>query len=1768
MNLKRMLKMLAAVVTIGAAMLTPLGAWADTWTDGSGNVWTYSGGTVTAVSFETTNLTIPDNLGGNTVTAFESGVFAGKTRAVRVTIPATVTAIPAGAFQNCENLKAVTIQGEGLTSIGAQAFKGCGNLEAFVMPNSVTSLGQGAFSGCSAMESVTLSDGLTTLTGVVYGDDISGKYDDREANTSLYGSYANGLFYNCTSLKTINWGKNIKKIGNIAFLKCSALESVTIPDTVTEIGNHAFLGCEKLANVKIGNGVTTVGRMAFRALSNLTKVTFGAKVNEIQQQAFQDCVNLQNFKLPDTIQHLRYRCFAGCNKALTEVTIPTNKDELETELEKGVFSGCTKLATVTFGDTLKTLTGVVYGDDISGKYDDREANTSLYGSYANGLFYNCTSLKTINWGKNVKTIGNIAFLNCSALEEVEIPDTVTSIGNHAFLGCANLANVKIGDGVTTIGQMAFRALSNLTKVTFGAKVNEIQQQAFQDCVNLQNFKLPNTIQHLRYRCFAGCNKAMTEVTIPTNKDELETELEKGVFSGCTKLATVTFGDTLKTLTGVVYGDDISGKYDDREANTSLYGSYANGLFYNCTSLKTINWGKNVKTIGNIAFLNCSALEKVEIPDSVTSIGCHAFLGCTSLTNVKIGDGVMTIGRMAFRALPNLTKVTFGAKVNEIGVQAFQDCVNLQNFKLPDTIQYLRYRCFAGCNKALTEVTIPTNKDELETELEKGVFSGCTKLATVTFGDTLKTLTGVVYGDDISGKYDDREANTSLYGSYANGLFYNCTSLKTINWGSGIKTIGNVAFLNCSALTDLVLPANITDIGNHAFFGCASLKTVVVEGNVNSIGRYAFGNCKALHYVDFRGSTMTSAPGYMPFKFDNDRVTAYVAAGSTGWTGVAEVGGLPENGTWGGARITYAPPPEGAENPYDFSLVTPAVRVSRTDYNWPAPIMVTTNRYVHERTIPQSVATIREGDPVYLTYAFDEYWRGEAFDVTNRFTLSGAKSGTFDDGHEWAAHATYSFGWKTNAVPELLQNLEPGSYTLTLQLNGDKRLKETDYSNNATSITFTVVGTPRYTVTFNLNGASGTAPAARTIYEGNAVGELPEVTVPTGWTFLGWYTATSGGAKVTASTKVTANMTCYALWSKCDSGFYVPTSDMGWSASMFVTSASDGTSPMTNFTQGTRIYLKYAFRNVAGEYDMRGFVNRFSLSTGAAFDDNWSNSTLKGDDWGWGGASWYPSELQNLAPGTYTLTCTLDATGVLAESDENNNTQSITFTVVSKDAPTPVNYTVTFNANGGTVSEAKRTVASGSAVGTLPTPSYSGYTFNGWFTAASGGTQVSASTKVNGNVTYYAHWTKSGNGGDPEPQRGEPVQVAVVINNITVYNITVIFGNAWGSNLPVAEAKDGYTFVGWFTKPDGNGTKVTSNTIVTEDTLTLYASYRPVDEVIYVLWETLTGTVPATAASVYDGCLYNANGSAAGSIQVKVAKPKNGTAKVTVTVTPVGGRKKTLRGVLDVATGKVDGMNLTLGAYAMDGSVDGYTVDGARSLFSSKSSAEKSTAASLAGKWPTVSVAWGGGTLTVTTDKKGKAKIAGNLASGTKVSAKSQMLIGESWCCVPVVWSKMKESVAFTLWLRRDGGASVVAGLDSAEVGAPSALKGGAAFRLDADALCALLGDSTYKAYLPNGVSVAQSGARWTVANGARAGKVQLGKDGNVDATKAGANASALKLTYKAKDGTFKGSFKAYTNAGGRPKATTINVTGVMVGGKGYGMATVKSKKDGVAVTIE
>ena len=120
--------------------------------------------------------------------------------------------------------------------------------------------------------------------------------------------------------------------------------------------------------------------------------------------------------------------------------------------------------------------------------------------------------------------------------------------------------------------------------------------------------------------------------------------------------------------------------------------------------------------------------------------------------------------------------------------------------------------------------------------------------------------------------------------------------------------------------------------------------------------------------------------------------------------------------------------------------------------------------------------------------------------------------------------------------------------------------------------------------------------------------------------------------------------------------------------------------------------------------------------------------------------------------TYTYT----PTGALTTSDttitisytEGSETKTCTqaITVNAVTPPTPTEYTITFNGNGGTPSAGTMSTAGGKLT-SLPTATRSGsYSFDGWYTAASGGTQITTAYVFSANTTVYAHWTYNGGGG--------------------------------------------------------------------------------------------------------------------------------------------------------------------------------------------------------------------------------------------------------------------------------------------------------------------------------------------------------------------------------------------------------------------------------------
>lgn len=68
--------------------------------------------------------------------------------------------------------------------------------------------------------------------------------------------------------------------------------------------------------------------------------------------------------------------------------------------------------------------------------------------------------------------------------------------------------------------------------------------------------------------------------------------------------------------------------------------------------------------------------------------------------------------------------------------------------------------------------------------------------------------------------------------------------------------------------------------------------------------------------------------------------------------------------------------------------------------------------------------------------------------------------------------------------------------------------------------------------------------------------------------------------------------------------------------------------------------------------------------------------------------------------------------------------------------------ITFDSNGGNLTENTKTVYYGQYYGDMPLPIRTGYAFDGWYTEKSGGTKITSEAIVSAlaNQTLYAHWT--------------------------------------------------------------------------------------------------------------------------------------------------------------------------------------------------------------------------------------------------------------------------------------------------------------------------------------------------------------------------------------------------------------------------------------------
>ena len=364
-------------------------------------------------------------------------------------VPSTVAEVQGATFYQCLGLEKVTVPNT-WTEIPPCFLLGCTKLESFTIPEKVKVIRMGAFQE-SGLKSIEMPDSVEVIENhPTREQDQWASAECRDMSGDL------GAFWQCASLKTVKFSKNLKSLGNRTFVGCSALEEVELPTNLTQLGDDrgnwgVFCDCSSLKRITIPRSLKSINEWVFLRCDNLKDLYYEGTESEwknfviqpmgnynytstarvhyncykektfraedyhgeenlvipegytrIDEYAFQNAKNLKSVSLPTTLEYIGYYAFQNCT-GLTSITIPGSVKYIT----RGSFNGCTSLTEV------KIASGVtLIGTDSEGKFSG-QVKPSGYGS-----FEGCTSLKTVHIPKSVKSIGEYSFYNCPALSDV------------------------------------------------------------------------------------------------------------------------------------------------------------------------------------------------------------------------------------------------------------------------------------------------------------------------------------------------------------------------------------------------------------------------------------------------------------------------------------------------------------------------------------------------------------------------------------------------------------------------------------------------------------------------------------------------------------------------------------------------------------------------------------------------------------------------------------------------------------------------------------------------------------------------------------------------------------------------------------------------------------------------------------------------------------------------------------------------------------------------------------------------------------------------------------------------------------------------------------------------------------------------------------------------------------------------------------------------------------------------------------------------------
>ena len=1424
-------------------------------------------------------------------------------------------------------------------------------------------------------------------------------------------------------------------------------------------------------------------------------------------------------------------------------------------------------------------------------------------------------------------IGENAFRGCSKITAVHMPESSKTIDQYAFYGCLSLTNVVIPNALTAIGAGAFWYCSRLPDLTLPASVETVGKSAFRGCSSMTNvtFEAGNAELSIGNSAFEGC-LSLTNMTIEPRSGSLS--IGSYAFKTCSSLPQVTFGATDGALTvgdfAFVECSSLTNvMFEARDGALSIGDS----AFSSCPSLERVAFGATggALLIGDSAFTNCQRLLAFDLsPDAeLKSIGSGVFKGCTSLSGDLVFPATITnVGQSAFYNCENLASIRFAEPTNSaidfvtIRKSAFFGCFSVTNIYLSQNVAEIEESAFEGMY-SLSSVRLPTNL----TALADSLFFDCVSLTRIDLPTNMLRTIGYKTFYYSTNLYEFTiPASVEAIGSGAfrgTGFWLDWPTDSPFvvkdGWLLGVKgtcpgdvVLTNVqhvadgAFADVQTLTNLVISGTVQTVGANAFKGCTNLVSVKIDAGVQ-LDDTAFDGSNWLPTGDGEGEFIDPTAPVVNFN------VAFNANGGTGnmatqtfRVGVAKAlstnrftRALYEFDGWSSmstGRVVYA------DGQVVSNLSETAGETIKLYAHWSA----LTNLY-------QAIFEANGGSGTMSTQTF-AVGQGQLLN-TNRFYRSGF---VFQG---WGLSATGTVDYVDGQyVEDLATNVGAtvSLYAHWTLADGEIKAERSGggvwYYIVATNNTATLVnsvdgqfvgavdapGIASLAVPENLGGVPVTAVGEHAFAGCSGV---TNIVLPSAVESIGAnaFAGCTGLVSVTMPVPaplfeimpdyyrrikrvvVPANSPYFleADISVCEHAFSNCASLVSTSLPLGMTELPVGV--FADCTALVDFEMPYTVETIA-ERAFVGCTNLTALTVtenvSAIGADAFSGcSSLKivrylGDEPETVDSSVYRQANRGLVSGYLkglrswpsAESDEPSAAGVTDDSqdeDATDTTSGFTASVASVTWPTgddgrllmawnTTRYSfkkVTLNSNTGAAgSIADKFYVTGRVLGSLPEPEEGTGTFLGWFTARSGGEEVDPYTPVTSAMTVYAHWADAG--------------------DVTARGFVEAFEPFYGDD------DAGFAF----------------------------------------------------SAATFDGLLIR-DGAVAGTIRVKTQAGKYSSAAegtnsaFTATMQVLGAKKVSLHGVVGAdgcanAENEKKGLSVELefsqfgvsGTYETEGV--SYEIQGARDRYSAGSEQAKTLVrmamANAKGVWGVAlpvesadgdgaALAHGHAVLSVTIGAKGKSRVAGTMPDGTRVSVSSALLVGNGCCCLPVVvplYAGKSGGFAFALWFSwaDDGSESLVtvAGCSgwnaTGNKAAPFVATFGEPF-VGAVLSGALTGTKTFSmddffediggedGFSPNGTEIEMSGTRWKIP---RADGVRFSKDDGwqvADGQDYG-NPAGLKLTYTAKSGMFKGSFKVFAETDeGKSKKYTATVTGVVVDDVGYGTATIK-KIGSVPVKIE